>query len=124
MTGKAIFLLPVASSHEVELAQAGQVHKAAREPSRHQTHPSALPRDERNVAAPAAAPVPAGVDPLHLVLELQEQERRQREYEGRRLAARLQEQALKAEEDREAMEEHKGAASSAVRGSVDKDLHI
>ena len=90
----------------------------------HQTHPSVLPRKKRNVAAPAAAPVPAGVDPLHLVLELQEQGRRQREYEGRRLASRLQEQALKAEQGREAMEEHKGASSSAERRSVDKDLHI
>ena len=46
-------------------------------------------------------------DALHLVLELAEQQRRQREYEGRRLAARLQEAALKEEQEREVMHEQK-----------------
>ena len=44
-----------------------------------------------------------GVDPLRLVRELQEQENRHREYEARRLAAQLQQEALKTEQEQEVM---------------------
>ena len=44
-----------------------------------------------------------GVDPLRLVRELQEQENRHREYEARRLAAQLQQEALKTEQEQELM---------------------
>ena len=44
-----------------------------------------------------------GVDPVRLVHELQEQENRRREYEARRLAAQLQHEALKTEQEQELM---------------------
>ena len=43
------------------------------------------------------------MDPLRLVRELQEQENRHREYEARRLAAQLQQEALKTEQEQELM---------------------
>ena len=43
------------------------------------------------------------MDPVRLVHELQEQENRRREYEARRLAAQLQHEALKTEQEQELM---------------------
>ena len=100
---KCIYLLPVASSHEVSLAV-------------NASRGAATPADSAPQSGmPSEANTQEGEeDALHLVLELEEQQRRQREYEGRRLAARLQEVALKEEQEREVMQEHKEKQEEAV----------
>ena len=81
----------------------------------HLSHEIALPVTAKGSAAPANPSTPPagaqsqarGLDPLHLVRELQEQESRQREYEARRLAAQLQQEALKTEQEQELRQEVK-----------------